>query len=201
MGPSGTAAREVARGAWNREALYVLLKVLNEHTPGVVEDLNKVARLATATAEALGLPEEEVERVELAGRLHNVGNVGIPDSILNKPGALFNDEYEVMCTHSEIGARIVASAPSLAHVAPLVRSHHERWDGRGYPDGLTGENIPVGARIIAVCAAFVAMMRQRPFSDAITVEEAIAEVRKNAGSQFDPRIADSFCRLVRLALA
>jgi HD-GYP domain-containing protein (c-di-GMP phosphodiesterase class II) len=189
------------RGAWNREALYVLLKVLNEHTPGVVEDLNKVARLATATAEALGLPEEEVERVELAARLHNVGNVAIPDGILNKPGALFNDEYEVMCTHAEIGARIVASAPSLAHVAPLVRSHHERWDGRGYPDGLTGENIPVGARIISVCAAFVAMMRQRPFSDAITVEEAIAEVRKNAGSQFDPHIADSFCQLVRLALA
>jgi two-component system cell cycle response regulator len=201
MGWSATAAPETARGARNREALYVLLKVLNEHTPGVIEDLNKVARLATATAEALHLPEDEVDRIELAGRLHNVGNLAIPDSILNKPGALFNEEFEIMCTHSEIGARILASAPSLAHVAPLVRSHHERWDGRGYPDGLRGENIPVGARIIAVCAAFVAMMRQRPFSDAITVEEAIAEVRKNAGSQFDPRVADSFCQLIRLALA
>ncbi len=198
---SSTATPEIVRGTWSREAVYVLLKVLNEHTPGVVEDLNKVARLATATAEALGMPEEEVERVELAGRLHNVGNVAIPDAILNKPGALFNEEYAIMCTHSEIGARIVASAPSLAHVAPLVRSHHERWDGRGYPDGLRGENIPLGARIIAVCAAFVAMMRQRPFSDAITVEEAIGEVRKNAGSQFDPRVADSFCQLIRLALA
>lgn len=201
MGWPATATGEIAPGAWSREALYVLLKVLSEHTPGVIEDLNKVARLATATAEALGLADEEVERIELAGRLHNVGNLAIPDAILNKPGALFNEEFQVMCTHCEIGARIVASAPSLAHIAPLVRSHHERWDGRGYPDGLSGENIPVGARVVAVCAAFVAMMRQRPFSDAITVEEAIAEVRKHAGSQFDPRVADSFCQLIRVALA
>jgi response regulator RpfG family c-di-GMP phosphodiesterase len=178
----------------------VLLKVLNERTPGVLDDLNKVARLATATAEAMGLSEEEVDRVDLAGRVHNVGNLAIPDAILNKPGALFNEEFEIMCTHSEIGARIVAAAPSLAHVAPLVRSHHERYDGRGYPDGLAGEKIPIGARIIAVCAAFVAMMRQRPFSDAITVEEAIAEIRKHSGSQFDPNVAQAFCELMRLAL-
>lgn len=178
----------------------MLQKVLNEHTPGVLEDLNKIAHLATATAEALGLGEEEIDRIELAGRLHNVGNLAIPHAILNKPGALFNEEYEIMCTHSEIGARIVAAAPSIAHVAPLVRSHHERYDGRGYPDGLCGEKIPIGARIIAVCAAFVAMMRQRPFSDAITVEEAIAEIRKYGGTQFDPTVARAFCELMRMAL-
>jgi two-component system cell cycle response regulator len=195
-----TAHRNGSQSAWNREGLYVLLKALNEHTPGVIDDLNKVARLASATAEAMGLPDEEVERVDLAGRVHNVGNLAIPDAILNKPGALFNEEFEIMCTHAEIGARIVAAAPSLAHVAPLVRSHHERYDGRGYPDGLAGEKIPIGARIIAVCAAFVAMMRQRPFSDAITVEEAIAEIRKHSGSQFDPNVAQAFCELMRLAL-
>ncbi|HEV3034451.1 MAG TPA: HD domain-containing phosphohydrolase [Solirubrobacteraceae bacterium] len=195
-----TADRNGSQSAWSREGLYVLLKVLNERTPGVLDDLNKVARLATATAEAMGLSEEEVDRVDLAGRVHNVGNLAIPDAILNKPGALFNEEFEIMCTHSEIGARIVAAAPSLAHVAPLVRSHHERYDGRGYPDGLAGEKIPIGARIIAVCAAFVAMMRQRPFSDAITVEEAIAEIRKHSGSQFDPNVAQAFCELMRLAL-
>jgi two-component system cell cycle response regulator len=195
-----TADRNGSQSAWSREGLYVLLKVLNERTPGVLDDLNKVARLATATAEAMGLSDEEVERVDLAGRVHNVGNLAIPDAILNKPGALFNEEFEIMCTHAEIGARIVAAAPSLAHVAPLVRSHHERYDGRGYPDGLAGEKIPIGARIIAVCAAFVAMMRQRPFSDAITVEEAIAEIRKHSGSQFDPNVAQAFCELMRLAL-
>jgi two-component system, cell cycle response regulator len=167
----------------------------------VLEDLNRVAHLATATAESLGLSEYEVERVELAGRLHNVGNLAIPDAILNKPGTLFNEEWEIMSTHAEIGQRILASAPSLAHVAELVRSHHERYDGRGYPDGLAGEDIPIGASIVAVCAAFVAMMRQRPFSDAITVEEALAEVRACSGTQFDPRVADAFCELLRLARA
>jgi two-component system, cell cycle response regulator len=183
----------------NRESLYLLLKVLNEHSPGVLEDLNRVARFATATAESLGLSEYEVERVELAGRLHNVGNLAIPEAILNKPGALFNEEWTIMCTHAEIGQRIVASAPSLAHIAELVRSHHERHDGRGYPDRLAGEDIPIGARIVAVCAAFVAMMKHRPFSDAITVEEALAEIRKHSGSQFDPRVANAFCELLELA--
>jgi two-component system cell cycle response regulator len=193
--------RNHSNQAGSRESLCLLLKVLNEHRPGVLEDLNKVARFATATAESLGLSEYEVERVELAARLHDVGTIAIPDSILNKPGALFNEEWEIMCTHPEIGQRILASAPSLAHVADLVRFHHERYDGRGYPDGLAGEEIPIGASIVAVCVAFVAMMRDRPFSDAITVSEALTEVRRCSGSQFDPSVADAFCGLLQLALA
>jgi response regulator RpfG family c-di-GMP phosphodiesterase len=193
--------RDASEGVRNRESLYALLKVLEEHSPGVLEDLNRVARFATATAECLGLSEYEVERVEIAGRLHNVGNIAIPRAILNKPGALFNEELEIMRTHAEIGARIVASVPSLADVAELVRSHHERPDGRGYPDRLAGEDIPLGASIIALCAAFVAMMRQRPFSDAITVEAALAEVGKYSGTQFDPRVVHAFCELLRLARA
>ncbi|HTU78659.1 MAG TPA: HD domain-containing phosphohydrolase [Solirubrobacteraceae bacterium] len=192
---------DAGQGARNREGLYLLLKVQEEHSPGVLEDLNRVARFATATAECLGLPEYEVERVEIAGRLHNVGNLAIPQAILNKPGPLISEEWEVMRTHAEIGARILASAPSLADVAELVRSHHERPDGRGYPDRLAGDEIPLGASIIAVCAGFVAMMRRRPFSDAITVEAALAEVDKHSGTQFDPRIVDAFCELLRLARA
>lgn len=192
---------EISQHTGSRESLYLLLKVLEEHTPGVLKDLNRIAHLATATAEALGLPQDEVERVEIAGRLHNVGYLAIPDAILNKPGALFNEEWETMRTHSEIGQRILTAAPSLAHVAPLVRSHHERYDGQGYPDRLAGEDIPIGASIIAVCAAFVAMMRQRPFSDAITVEEALAEIRKHSSTQFDPHVSDAFCRLLREACA
>jgi two-component system, cell cycle response regulator len=201
MGRSATYGHDAGNGARNRESVYLLLKVQEEHSPGVLEDLNRVARFATATAECMGLSEYEVERVEIAGRLHNVGNLAIPPTILNKPGALINDEWEIMCTHAEIGARILASTPSLADVAELVRSHHERPDGRGYPNRLAGEEIPLGARIIALCAAFVAMMRQRSFSDAITVEEALAEVRKHSGTQFDPRVVDAFCELLQLARA
>jgi response regulator RpfG family c-di-GMP phosphodiesterase len=179
-----------------RECLGLLLKVLNEHDPGVLEDLTRMGHLAGDTATALGLDAREVERIELAARLHDVGKVAIPDSILSKPGALDAEEWEVMRTHPEIGARIVASAPSLAHIADLIRSHHERYDGQGYPDGLSGDEIPVSAAIIGVCAAFVAMMRHRPYSDAITVAEALAELRRCAGTQFDPRVVESFCRML-----
>jgi len=191
--------QDADHAAGGRESLYLLLKVLNERTPGVLDDLNRVARLAVATAEGMGLSDDEVERIELAARLHDVGMLAVPDGIINKPGALVDEEWALMRTHAEVGQRILAAAPSLAHAARLVRSHHERFDGRGYPDGLAGEDIPLGARIIAVCAAFVAMMRQRPFSDAITVEEALAEIDSCSGSQFDPHVADVFCGLVRLA--
>ena len=185
----------------HRESVGLLLKVLNECEPGVLEDLNRVAHLASATAEVLALGDAEVERVELAARLHDVGKVAIPDAILNKPGRLDADEWAVMRTHAEIGERIVRSAPSIEHVAELIRSHHEHFDGGGYPDGFAGEQIPFGASIVAVCAAFVAMMRHRPFSDAITVEEALNELVRCSGSQFEPRVVDPFCRLVRKATA
>jgi response regulator RpfG family c-di-GMP phosphodiesterase len=185
--------------AGSRESLGLLLKVLNEHTPGVLEDLNRVAHFATATAQGLGLSESEVERIETAARLHDVGKLAIPDSILSKAGPLDAEEWAVMRTHAEIGQRILASAPSLAHAAKLVRSHHERYDGRGYPDRLAGEGIQVGASIVAVCAAFVAMMKHRPFTDAITVNEALAEVNRYSGTQFDPRVVDAFSELLRRA--
>jgi two-component system, cell cycle response regulator len=178
-----------------RECLGLLLKVLEEREPGVLEELNRMGHLASDTARALGLDEPEVERIELAARLHDVGKLAIPETILNKPGPLDAVEWTVMRTHPEIGARIVASAPSLAHVADLIRSHHERYDGHGYPDRLSGGQIPLSAAIVATCAAFVAMMRNRPYSDAITVEEALAELRRCAGSQFDPRVVTVFCGL------
>jgi two-component system cell cycle response regulator len=176
-----------------RECLGLLLKVLNEHDPGVLEDLNRMGHLASDVAVSLGLDERQAERVELAARLHDVGKVAIPDAILQKPGPLDPEEWQVMRTHSLIGARIVAAAPSLAHTADLIRSHHERYDGGGYPDGLAGDEIPLEAAIVAVCAAFVAMMRHRPYSDAITVEEALAELRRCAGTQFHHAVVDAFC--------
>jgi response regulator RpfG family c-di-GMP phosphodiesterase len=201
MGTSTDTRHNTSHSTGNRESLGLLLKVLNERTPGVLEDLNRIAHFATATAEGLGLSADEVERVELAARLHDVGKLAIPDAILTKAGPLDADEWAIMRTHAEIGQRIVAAAPSLAHIAKLVRSHHERYDGFGYPDRLAGKDIPIGASIIAVCAAFVAMMRHRPFSDAITVAEALAEVRRCSGSQFDPQVVEVFCELLRLARA
>jgi response regulator RpfG family c-di-GMP phosphodiesterase len=179
----------------SRESVGLLLKVLNERDPGVLEDLNRMGHLAMDTAKVLRLPEHEVERIELAARLHDVGKLAIPDTILHKPGKLDEQEWEIMRTHPEVGARIVAAAPSIAHVADLVRYHHEQYNGRGYPAGLARDRIPLGACIIAVCAAFVAMMRHRPYSDAVTVVEALAELRRCSGSQFHPRVVDAFCEL------
>jgi two-component system cell cycle response regulator len=199
MGTFAGSHNNTAPTVGNRESLGLLLKVLNEHTPGVLEDLNRVAHFAIATAEAMGLQQSEVERIEIAARLHDVGKLAIPDAILNKAAPLDSHEWAIMRTHSEIGQRILAASPSLAHAAKLVRHHHERYDGFGYPDRLAGENIPVGAAIVAVCAAFVAMMKQRPFSDAITVSEGLSELHRYSGTQFDPRVVEVFCELLRLA--
>jgi two-component system cell cycle response regulator len=181
-----------ARGASGGESTEVLLRVLSERSPGLLEDHRRVAQLARATASQLDLSEQDIERVELAARLHDIGKVAIPDAILNKPGPLNESEWEVMRSHTEIGERIIATAPCLADIAALVRSHHECYDGSGYPDGLAGEAIPFGACIIAVCDAFGAMMRQRPYSEAITVAEALAELRRCSGSQFHPVVVDVF---------
>jgi len=178
-----------------RESLGLLLKVLSEREPGVLEDLNRVGHLASDTARLLHLPAEEVERIEVAARLHDVGKLAIPEAILHKPGPLDAAEWRTIATHTLIGERIAASAPSLAHTAELIRSSHERYDGDGYPDGLAGEQVPLGAYIVSVCAAFVAMMKHRPYSDAITVEEALAELRRCAGSQFHPGVVAAFTRL------
>jgi two-component system cell cycle response regulator len=179
-------------GEASRESICVLQEVLSAHSQGLIHDYLKVAELARETARRLGYSEEAVVRIELAGRLHDIGKIAIPDAILHKPGPLTKQEWAVMRTHTEIGARIIAAAPALADVASLVRSHHERYDGSGYPDGLSGERIPLGACILAVCDAFVAMMRKRPFIDAITVVEAIAELQRGSGSQFHPRVVEAF---------
>jgi diguanylate cyclase (GGDEF)-like protein len=185
-----------ARSSASRQSTDVLLKVLSEYSPDLHADTGVVSQLATMTAERLGLPEHEVKRIEMAAQLHDIGKVAIPETILDKPGPLNDEEWEFMRRHTEIGERIVTAAPSLAHAADLVRSSHERFDGNGYPDRLAGEDIPLGAAIIAVCDAFHAMTSGRPYSARISVAEALAELRRCAGSQFDPRVVPAFCELV-----
>ncbi len=147
-----------------------------------------VVGLCTKVALQMDLPEEEVAVVQQAALLHDVGKISVPDSILKKRGPLDAAELETMREHAAVGARIVGSIPSLAHVAPLIRATHECWDGEGYPDGLSGEEIPLAGRIVHACDVWHAMTSERPYHQALSIEEAIEELKKCAGEQFDPRV-------------
>ncbi|HET6506311.1 MAG TPA: diguanylate cyclase [Baekduia sp.] len=171
----------------------VLMRALAERDPELRTHLASVADLAVAVARKLGLSAAEVEQVRHAADLHDVGKVAIPDAILDKPGPLDADEWAFMRRHTIIGERIVAAAPALSAVAPLVRASHERWDGRGYPDALAGERIPLGARIVAVCDSFDAMIDQdRAYREPMAEDDALAELQRCAGTQFDPRVVAAF---------
>jgi diguanylate cyclase (GGDEF)-like protein len=188
--------RKAGRASASRQSTDVLLKALSERNPGLSEHTGVVAQLAKLTAQGLGLDEHEAKRIELAGELHDIGKVAIPETVLNKPGPLDDEEWEFMRRHTLIGERILIAAPSLAQVAELVRSSHERYDGAGYPDRLAGEDIPLGASIIAVCDAFDAMTSARPYSAALSVTHALDELRRCSRSQFHPRVVRAFCDLI-----
>jgi diguanylate cyclase (GGDEF)-like protein len=180
----------------SRQSADILLRLLAERSLELERHTADVAVLAELTAERLGLPEDEMERVRLAAELHDVGKAAIPDAILLKPEPLNEDEWRFIRRHPVIGERIIRAAPSLAHTADLVRWHHERPDGTGYPDALTGDEIPIGARIIAVSDVFDAMVSDRPYRGGRSVEQALAELRRCAGTQFDPAVVDAFAAVV-----
>ena len=160
-----------------------------EHSKAVVEFSVSVAR-------RMGLTEKEVEDVEQAALLHDVGKMGVPDAILNKQGPLDEDEWEAMREHPKIGEQIVSSVEGLAHLAPVVRAEHERWDGGGYPDGLSEERVPLPSRIVFACDAYHAMISDRPYRKALGVPAAIEELRKNAGTQFCPHTVGALLDIV-----
>jgi diguanylate cyclase (GGDEF)-like protein len=190
---------KAGRTSASRQSTDVLVKVLSEKIPDVSRHLSGVSRLAERTAERLGLPEHEIKRVALAAELHDIGKSAIPDEIVNKPTALDAAEWEFMRRHTLIGERIVRAAPSLAHTARLVRSSHERFDGLGYPDGLSGTDIPLGASIITVCDAFDAMVEGRPYRSAREPAAALAELRRCMGTQFNPEVLEAFFALAQEA--
>jgi diguanylate cyclase (GGDEF)-like protein len=174
------------------QARDVLMRTMQAKHPALRDHSGEVAQLAIAVARRLGMTAEEIDEVARAAELHDVGKVGIPDAILDKPGPLDEDEWTFMRQHTILGERILSAAAALRPIALLVRSSHERWDGSGYPDGLSGIAIPRGARIIAVCDAYEAMTADRPYRPALSREAACAELRATAGSQFDPEIVEIF---------
>jgi two-component system cell cycle response regulator len=187
------AHKEDRRSSATRQTRDILLQVLQEREPDLGEHLKGVAQLAMGVGSRLSLLSEELDEVVRAAELHDVGKMAIPDEILHKPGPLTDDEWSFVRQHTIIGERILGAAPALLAVAKLVRASHEHWDGSGYPDGLAGEAILLGARIVAVCDAFDAMTTSRPYRDAMSVEGALAEIRACAGTQFDPTVVEAFC--------
>ncbi|MGQ9756018.1 MAG: HD domain-containing phosphohydrolase [Desulfotomaculales bacterium] len=174
------------------QALAAALEARDTYTRG---HSVRVAGLSRACARALGLSGEEQEQVYLAGLLHDIGKIGVPDSILLKPGRLDAREWEEVKNHPEVGARILEPARFPAAVVAAVRHHHEDYAGTGYPAGLAGEEIPLLARIIRVADAYDAMTSARPYRGALTPEEAVEELRRGVGRQFDPRVVEAFLRI------
>jgi two-component system, cell cycle response regulator len=170
----------------------VLLSVVGEHDGALRDHVDDVAILAEQVGRELGLDDGDAAHLRRAAALHDIGKVAIPDAILHAPRKLTDEEWEYMRQHTIIGARIIGAAPELLPVAEIVRSSHERFDGAGYPDKLAGDEIPLGARIVAVCDSYDAMTTTRAYRDAMPVSDALEELERCAGTQFDPRVVAAF---------
>jgi diguanylate cyclase (GGDEF)-like protein len=187
-----TLLREPSRPEWRD----VLLGLLRERDPELDTHVQQVARLAYQLGREAGMGSDELRKLVAAAELHDIGKAAIPEAILDKPAALDAQERAFIERHTLIGERIIASAPTGRPVATIVRATHERYDGRGYPDGLAGEQIPLAARIIAICDAYDAMTSARSYRPAMPPELALAEIRRCAGAQFDPRLTEIFLRIL-----
>jgi diguanylate cyclase (GGDEF)-like protein len=181
-------SKQSGRTSARTQSSDVLMATMSERDDCLTKHNHSVATLAERLAERLGLAPEQIATTRHAAELHDVGKVAIPDEILSKPGPLTDDEWVFMRQHPVIGERILSAAPALAQVAMLVRASHERHDGSGYPDGLAGEEIPIGARIIAACDSFAAMTADRPYRAACSDADAIRELERCTGTQFEPDV-------------
>jgi HD-GYP domain-containing protein (c-di-GMP phosphodiesterase class II) len=180
------------RPSAERQSVDVLVSVLQERDSLLAHHLADVADLAEAVSRRLNVETTDLQTIRQAAELHDVGKLAIPEEILSKPGPLTEDEWEFVKRHTVIGERILASAPALRAAAEIVRSSHERWDGGGYPDKLRAGEIPLGARIISVCDAFDAMTSARPYASSLSRQEAIRELLRCSGTQFDPDVVEAF---------
>ena len=199
------ALKNALRPRAERHGTEVLMAALDKRSPSHGDHVRGVSELVDALARKLGLTPEELDHVRLAGELRDIGKVALPQTILEKRFPLDEEEWDYVRRHPLMGERVLKAAPALGDVARLVRWSHERFDGYGYPDGLDSSEIPLGARILAVCNAFDAMISPRPYRKALSPQQALAELRKEMGAQFDPIVVEAFCVLMdernRLPLA
>ena len=172
--------------SYRNSILESFRKTLFEKSHETEEHANRLMLLSKHMGEAMNLPQTTLQELELLGVLHDIGKIGVPDSILNKPGKLNKEESEIMKRHSEIGSRITQSVPEFVRISDYILYHHERWDGKGYPRGLKGAEIPIQSRILSIVDAYDAMTSERPYHKPMSHEEAIQELVDNAGTQFDP---------------
>lgn len=179
---SGTVAK--------RDLVDSLLATLEACSPGAREASRQAGKWCERIAVAMDLSEDDIANTVLVGTLHDVGTIATPTDILNKPGHLSNDEWEIVRGHAARGAEILEQIPSLSKLAPAVRAHHERYDGFGYPDGIAGTNIPMAARIVAVADAFQAMITDRPYRRRMLPGQAVSTLMAGRGSQWDPTVID-----------
>src|SRR5581483_4772623 len=175
-----------------RAIAIILAKAIEKRDVYTGGHTDRVTEYAIKTAEQLNWSKERIAVLELAGHLHDVGKIGVPDSVLNKPGKLTVEEFELMKAHPEIGEQIIRGNDFLESLLPYILYHHERYDGRGYPKGLAGDAIPIEGRLLAVSDAFDAMTSSRPYRKGMEPEVAIAEIKRCSGTQFDPKITQVF---------
>jgi hypothetical protein len=175
------------------QALAAAMDMRDRRTAEHSED---VVRLACAVGRLLGLEAPSLVELEFAARLHDVGKIRVPDAVLHKPGPLDEEEFETIKCHAAWGGETLSAIPGLEAVATVVRFHHERWDGHGYPDGLAGARIPLASRIICACDAYAAMTADRPYRDAIEADDALAEICSKASTQFDPAVVDALAEVI-----
>lgn len=176
------------------ESIIEILEARDTYTRG---HSVRVAHYSYALAKKMGLPKGVTNQVHIAGHLHDIGKIGISDNIIYKMGRLNSEEYEIIKTHSEIGYNILNKVKSLKNIAVIVKHHHERWDGAGYPTGISGKDIPLESRIINIADAYDAMISNRIYRDNLSKALAIREIRNNMGKQFDPIIARLFIDLIQ----
>jgi HD-GYP domain-containing protein (c-di-GMP phosphodiesterase class II) len=185
------AFKQNGRPSTARQTTDALVRAQLERSAPLGPHVSEVADLSEAVGLRLGLSEARLHRLRQAAELHDVGKVAIPDEVLNKPGRLSEDEWKLMQEHTIVGERIISAAPALGEVAKLVRSTHERHDGTGYPDRLRGDDIPLEARIVNAVDAYCAMTQPRSYREAMSHEGALDELRRCAGSQFDPDVTEA----------
>jgi putative nucleotidyltransferase with HDIG domain len=171
--------------------LAMLSDALEKKDAYTAAHADEVADLSVAVGRRLGLNDDELRTLNYGGLLHDIGKIGIRSEVLLKPAKLTDEEFEEIKQHTVIGADMLSRIPFFEDVVPLVRSAHERWDGRGYPDGLAGSDIPLGARIICTCDAYNAMITERPYKTAMPRGKAVAELARCRGTQFDPDVVDA----------